>query len=116
MFNHLALAALKNRLSGIGMPLAVECWNGFQIQTDAQPRAKLFIHRPSALTALLNPKLGRLAEHYVSNAIDFEGDTTDMIELGNLLCQSDDVRVYRPTISGLSAPLRCVQRFLRAVA
>jgi cyclopropane-fatty-acyl-phospholipid synthase len=105
MVNHIALAALKNRLSSIGMPLAVECWNGFQIQTDEQPRAKLFIHRPSALTALLNPKLGTLAEHYVHNAIDFEGDTTDMIELGNLLCQSDDVRVHRNTLSGLGKRL-----------
>ncbi len=105
MINEITFAALKNRLSSIGMPLAVECWNGLQIQTDAQPRAKLFIHRPSALVALLNPKLGKLAEHYVNNAIDFEGETTDLIELGNLLCSSDDIRVHRNTFSGAAKRL-----------
>jgi cyclopropane-fatty-acyl-phospholipid synthase len=105
MVNQITLAALKNRVAGIGMPLAVECWNGLRIQTDDQPRAKLFIRRPSALTAFLNPKLGKLAEHYVSNAIDFEGDTADMIELGNLLCPTGDVRVHRATFSGLGKRL-----------
>jgi cyclopropane-fatty-acyl-phospholipid synthase len=105
MVNQIALAALKNRMADIDMPLAVECWNGLRIQTDEQPRAKLFIRQPSALAALLNPKLGKLAEHYVSNAIDFEGDTADMIELGNLLCQSDDVRVHRASLSSLGKRL-----------
>jgi cyclopropane-fatty-acyl-phospholipid synthase len=100
MVNQITLAAFKNRLAGIDMPLAVEFWNGLRIQTDDRPRAKLFIRRPSALSVFLNPKLGKLAEYYVSNAIDFEGNTSDMIELGNLLCSTGDVRMHRTTFSG----------------
>jgi cyclopropane-fatty-acyl-phospholipid synthase len=98
MINEPLLAALRDRLAHVNVPLAVECWNGWQLQTSDAPRLRLYIRQPSALTALLNPKLGKLAESYVKNLIDFEGDTADVIELGNMLCKSDDVRAQRAGI------------------
>jgi cyclopropane-fatty-acyl-phospholipid synthase len=102
MLNESMLFTLKNRLSHANVPMAVECWNGWKLQTSEQPRLKVFIRQPSALIALLNPKLGKLAEGYVKNLIDFEGSAADLIELCNVLCANTDLRVHRRGFGALT--------------
>ena len=84
---------LEARLSQLGMPLEVECWNGWRLQTGAPPRLRLVLRDASALAALARPRLGKLAESYVKNIIDIEGHIADVIRFGNLLCAADDQQV-----------------------
>jgi cyclopropane-fatty-acyl-phospholipid synthase len=86
-------SALESRLSQVGLPLSVECWNGWHLQTSEQPIVTLKIRQPAALTTLVKPKLGKLAENYVKNAIDFDGRIADIIELGNRLCANDESEI-----------------------
>ncbi len=97
--------ALRKQLSRINLPVAVECWNGWQLQTSEQPRVKVYIRQPRALMSFVKPRLGRLAESYVKNLIDFEGDTADVIALGNVLCWNDDVRVHHNNLGTLASRL-----------
>jgi cyclopropane-fatty-acyl-phospholipid synthase len=84
---------LETRLSRVGMPLSVDCWNGWHLQTGETPQIRLRLRAPSALQALIKPRLGKLAESYVKNIIDVDGRIADVIRFGNLLCATDDSQV-----------------------
>lgn len=86
-------SVLEARLSRVGMPLSVDCWNGWHLQTGEQPRLRLRLREPSALRALIRPRLGKLAESYVKNIIDVDGRIADVIRFGNLLCAADNSEI-----------------------
>ncbi len=103
MLHNPIFSILKSRMIAVGLPLSVECWNGWRLQTSGSPRLKVLIRKPSALSAFINPKLGQLAEHYIKDSIDFVGDTADVIALGNLLCSGTDPRVHPRPLRALGA-------------
>ena len=86
---------LEARLSRLAMPLAVECWNGWRLQTGDSPRVRLRLRQPSALMALVRPRLGKLAESYVKSVIDIEGRIADVIQFGHLLCAAGETQSQR---------------------
>jgi len=85
------LEQIERRLQSLGVPIAVELWNGRTIQTNASPRIKLYVRAPRALAELARPTLGKLAESYVKNRIDFEGAIDDAIRLGESLCGRKEI-------------------------
>ena len=90
MLRERVFSLLETRLSRLGMPLAVDCWNGWHLQTGDAPLVRLRLRGPSALKALIHPKLGKLAESYVKNIIDIDGRIADVIDFGNRLCAADE--------------------------
>jgi cyclopropane-fatty-acyl-phospholipid synthase len=108
MYNKLMLNALQERVTNIDMPMQIVCWNGWQWKNTDSPRLRMFIKHPTALLALVNPKLGRLAETYIKDAIDFEGQIADIIKLGDQLCKSQEVKHYKLSLSALVA--QCLKK------
>lgn len=75
----------EQRLRELGLPLGVTLWNGQSVTPVAPPRVKLTVRSPKALAVLVNPSMGKLARHYVEQEIDLEGDTRELVRMGELL-------------------------------
>jgi cyclopropane-fatty-acyl-phospholipid synthase len=80
------LEQIEQRLHALHVPLEVELWNGESVRVGGAPQVKLILRAPRALAALARPTLGRLAESYVRNQIDFEGAIDEVIAIGELIC------------------------------
>jgi cyclopropane-fatty-acyl-phospholipid synthase len=90
MLDRVLIEQVKRRLEASGLPLRVELWNGETVGVPApDARVHLRLHSVATLKALANPSLGALARAYVSGALDLEGDTRDILALGNTLCAAD---------------------------
>ena len=90
MFDQMKLSAwtsgIRNR---VNLPLRVELWNGEQVDlSDEQPRVKIRVPGPGGLRYLLSPSLDSLGEAYVEGALEIEGSSADMIQIGNALAET----------------------------
>lgn len=63
------------------LPIGVRLWNGDAILGAAAPRITLTLNSPSALKLFINPNLSALAESYLKQEIDIEGEIQDIIRL-----------------------------------
>ena len=86
MFKERFLRQVEQRLQGRQIPLSVELWNGRRFQLSESPRVTLRVRSPRALTCLATPTLGKFARAYVEGEIDLEGDSRDILALGEGLC------------------------------
>lgn len=71
-----------------GLPVTAQLWDGEVIAAE-QPRVRLIVKTPRALSRLARPTLGGLARAYVEDWIDLQGDARDILELGRELCQAE---------------------------
>jgi len=90
VFDQMKLSAwtsgIRNR---VNLPLRVELWNGEQVDlSDEQPRVKIRVPGPGGLRYLLSPSLDSLGEAYVEGALEIEGSSADMIQIGNALAET----------------------------
>ena len=90
MLRDRVFSLLEARLSQLAMPLAVECWNGWRLQTGDAPRVRLRLNAPAALKVLINPSIGKVCEIYVKRLLDIEGRIADVVEFGHSLVAHTD--------------------------
>jgi len=68
------------------LPLRVKFWNGGEYLPRVPERLALSVNGPSALRVLATPTLGRLAQAYVEDEFDVEGDLREVLAIGEQLC------------------------------
>ena len=81
------LGQIERRI--LGVPLAVELWNGKHVAGAEAELVRLIARTPAALTAPVKPTLGRLARAYVEQQIDFIGRIRDIVGVGDAWCRAD---------------------------
>ncbi len=90
MLHNRVIKQVERRLRGQGLPLAVELWNGKTVHPPEPAKVKLRVRTPRALFSLAKPNMGKLAAQYVEQEIDLEGNSRDIIKLGEALCNAAD--------------------------
>lgn len=90
MLNSHVIKKVKHHLHSRRIPLAVELWNGKVMHPSEPHTVKLRVRSPKALLSLINPSMGKLATQYVQQEIDLEGNSRDIIKLGEALCDAAD--------------------------
>ena len=78
----------QQRLDKGGLPLRVKFWNGCEYLPRVPERLALSLNVPSALRVLAAPTLGRLAQAYVEDEFDVEGDIRDVLAISEQLCEA----------------------------
>ena len=78
----------QRRLDRGELPLRIKFWNGREYLPRVPERLALNIRAPSALRALATPTLGRLAQAYVEDEFDVEGDIREVLAVGEQLCDT----------------------------
>ncbi len=82
----------QNRLLGVvekhlqGLPVEVALWNGATLRGASSPRISIGVHNPKALLGLSHFNLGKLAQYYVEQQIDLDGDLRDIVTEGVAMC------------------------------
>jgi len=93
MLDRVLISQVQRRVDASGLPLAVTLWNGETVGVAAEAaRVRLRLKDKSSLRALAHPSLGALARAYVQGRLDLDGDTRDILALGNRLCAADACR------------------------
>jgi len=90
MLNSRVIKKVEHHLHGRRIPLAVELWDGQMMHPPEPHTVKLRVRTPKALLSLVNPSMGKLAAQYVRQEIDLEGNSRDIIKLGEALCDAAD--------------------------
>lgn len=78
----------QRRLEKGGLPLRVKFWNGREYLPRVPERLALSINRPAALRVLATPTMGRLAQAYVEDEVDVEGNIRDVLAISEQLCEA----------------------------
>src|SRR5688572_20146778 len=76
---------IEERIHALGLPLAVTLWNGAAAKPQVPARVHLIVRSPKALRTLLDPTMGRLAQHYVEREIDVEGEAREIVRVGEAM-------------------------------
>ncbi len=92
MLDQLLIKQVRRRIEAAGLPIAVELWDGSQIESGQTPKVGLKLHKPSSLKALANPSLGALARAYVEGDLDLNGDIRDILGLGDTFCGAGECK------------------------
>lgn len=79
-----AIKRLENRR----LPVHVQFWDGKEYRPPNPARLRLRIHSPAAIRALAKPTLGGLAQAYVEQQMDLDGDIRDILAIGGSLCNA----------------------------
>lgn len=90
MLHSRVIKQVERQLHGKRLPLTVELWNGKVVHPPEPSKVKLRVRTPRALFSLTKPSLGKLASQYVEQEIDLEGNSRDIIKLGEALCDAAD--------------------------
>ncbi|MBA2689277.1 MAG: class I SAM-dependent methyltransferase [Burkholderiales bacterium] len=75
------LKRVETKLKGDRLPITVRLWNGATVNGAAPPRVTLALNSPSSLKLFVNPTLSALAESYLKQEIDVQGEIHDVIRL-----------------------------------
>lgn len=89
MWRDQLLKQAVNRLKDRNLPVSVRFWDGTEYVPQSPSCIQLNIHKAKALRALAQPSLGKLARAYVEQDFDIEGDTRDVLLLGESLCDAE---------------------------
>lgn len=81
MLENKLIGAVERRLQERNLPIRVRFWNGKEVSGSQHARVALHLRSPSEIELLAKPSLGKLAEHYVKQKIDIDGDVHDCITL-----------------------------------
>jgi cyclopropane-fatty-acyl-phospholipid synthase len=79
------LGRVEKRLSELEVPLSITFWNGRRVMPSEPPKVSVTVRSPQVLTSLLRPTMGKLAKHYVEQQLDVEGDTREILRVGESL-------------------------------
>ena len=71
-----AFESLRSRVSA---PIEIELWDGRVFSMGPEPSVRMKVRDADALTRLLNPTLGSLAEAYVEGDFDIDGSMSDIV-------------------------------------
>ena len=85
----------EQRLQSLGMPVSVEFWNGKRLSLGDLPKLKIALKRATALKALVNPRLGKIAQAYVEGDLDLDCDMHAIAEFAATLCGPQQVRLEK---------------------
>lgn len=96
MLQNQVLKMVQGRLLRQQLPVALELWNGFEMQPAEPAKVRLRVNKPQALFDLAKPSLGKLAKGYVQLNLDFKGTMRDIISLGEHFCAGDVVADSKP--------------------
>jgi cyclopropane-fatty-acyl-phospholipid synthase len=88
MLENFILNRVEERIRDVQLPIAVQLWDGQMVSQTTDPKVKVVVHSMNALKHLAQPTLGGLAQSYVKREIDLEGDTHDLVNLGDMLCRA----------------------------
>lgn len=91
MLNQLLIHQVRRRLDALGLPLEVELWDGRRLGQDALAAVRIRLNHLSSLKALAFPDLGLLARAYVLGDLDLEGNSRDILALGDQLCNTQKI-------------------------
>jgi cyclopropane-fatty-acyl-phospholipid synthase len=78
-------ARIEERLRHLELPLSITLWNGRRVTVKDPPEVNLTVRSPQVLAALASPTMGKLARHYVEEQLDIEGESRQIIRLGEAL-------------------------------
>lgn len=80
------LGRVERQVGSLEMPPGIRLWDGRLVLPGRMPpKVMLTLRTPRMLGALINPSMGKLARHYVEQDIDIEGDTREVIRIGEAL-------------------------------
>ncbi len=96
MLQSQVLKMVQGRLLRQQLPVALELWNGEELQPAGPAKVRLRINKPQALLDLAKPSLGKLAKGYVQRSLDFSGAMRDIISLGEDFCAGDVLAQSKP--------------------
>lgn len=82
------LNLVEKRFGKKPWPLRVELWNGLALDLGQPANVKVIFRTPAALSQLVKPTLGKLAQSYVEQQIDLVGDARDILVLGEDFCNA----------------------------
>ncbi len=81
------IGRLERRVCQLGIPVGLTLWDGRSVPPPAgPPKVMVKVRSPKVLAVLANPTMGKLARSYVEQELDVEGESRDIIRLGELLC------------------------------
>lgn len=102
MFQEEILKRVEARLKHEQLPITVRLWNGETVNGATSPRITLALNSPSCLKLFVNPNLSALAESYLKQEIDVDGDIHDVIRLlaplfrgGDFERRSNPLEIFR---------------------
>jgi cyclopropane-fatty-acyl-phospholipid synthase len=79
------ISHIEQRLARLDLPVAVSLWDGSTVSTPVEPKIRLTLKSPHAISSLMRPSLGKIAKAYVEGQIDIEGDPRETIQIGEKL-------------------------------
>lgn len=88
------LTLVEARLGRKNLPVSFELWDGQTLELGKPAKVKVALRTPAALSHLAKPTLGKLAQCYVEEQIDLEGDAQDILSLGAAFCDAH-IRVWK---------------------
>lgn len=107
----LARRVLGKILSGFDGPVSMRLWNGEEITNHRNPLCTIVFRQPSALRDLLwHQDIIRLAEQYLSGAIEIEGEIERVFDIAEYLEQVKIPRSVKMQALWFSAILPLGQR------
>lgn len=71
--------AFESLRSKVSAPIEIELWDGRVFPFGPDPQVRLKVRDAEAMTLLLNPTLGSLAEAYVEGELDIDGSMSDVV-------------------------------------
>ena len=81
MLHDQILKRVEAKLRREQLPIGVKLWNGMAVLGAGAPRITLTLNSPAALKLFIKPNLSALAESYLKQEIDIEGEIYDIIRL-----------------------------------
>jgi len=93
MFQNRLLGVVEKQLQGL--PVEVALWNGATLRGAPSPRVSIGVRNLKALLGLSHFNLGKLAQYYVEQQIDLDGDLRDIVAEGIALCDAQACAVHR---------------------
>ena len=79
------LGKIEQRIRELDVPLSITLWNGQRLSAADEPAVNVTVRSRKALASLVRPTLGKLARYYVEEDLDVEGDSRQVIRVGEAL-------------------------------
>ncbi|MFN0039402.1 MAG: class I SAM-dependent methyltransferase [Burkholderiales bacterium] len=84
------ISLIEERLTRLGVPVAVSLWNGRNFAASGQEKLRLIVKSPGGLLSLADPSLGKIARAYVEGELDVDGtDIREWMRIGEGLVAGD---------------------------
>lgn len=81
MFQNQILEGVQQRLLQEKLPISLKLWNKQILSGEGNSLVTVSLNSPKALELLARPDLGKLAESYIQQKIDIQGNAQDVIRL-----------------------------------